>query len=122
MTQRRPCGRPQAEPAVARRNDANPTCVTLRPGTGHATVDLAGEVDVCTAPQLSPVIHGLLAQGRNRITINLDGVTFMDASALSALVMAHRDVSRSHGKLDVTDNPVFARLQQMTGLVGLFDA
>jgi anti-anti-sigma factor len=94
--------------------------VSVRPGTGQDIVALAGELDMATAPRLSPVIHCLLAQGRNRITVNLDAVTFMDASALSALIMARRDVTRSKGSLTITDNPLCARLLAMTGLTTLF--
>ena len=92
-----------------------PTCVTVRPGTGHAVVALSGELDLFTAPQLSPVIHGLLAQGRNRITINLDDVTFMDGFALGTLITAHRDVARTGGSLDITHNRLCARLMNITG-------
>ncbi|QNN52106.1 anti-sigma factor antagonist [Nocardioides mesophilus] len=96
------------------------SCVTVLPGAGHDVVALTGELDLSTAPQMSRVIQGFLAQGRNRIIMNLDGVTFMDASALSALVIAHREIRRSHGTLVISHNPVCARLLAMTGLATLF--
>lgn len=96
------------------------TLITVRPGTGHDVVALTGELDLCTAPQLTPVIHDLLAQGRTHITINLDRVTFIDASGLSALGTAHRDITRSHGTLVITHNPLCARLLALTGVAPLF--
>lgn len=89
--------------------------VTVRPGTGHDVVALAGEFDVFTAQQLRPVIQDLLAQGRNRITINLDDLTFMDGYTLRVLVDAHHDVTRAGGSLDITHNPLCARLLIITG-------
>ena len=91
------------------------SCVTVRPGTGHAVVVLTGELDLATAPQLSPVIHDLLAQGRNRITIDMEDVTFMDGFTVETLIIAHRDVARTGGFLDITDNPLCARLLKITG-------
>ena len=91
-------------------------CVSLRRGVGHDVVALTGELDVSTVPQLGPVIHGLLDEGRNRITVNLDDVTFMDGSALAMLITAHRDVTRAGGSLDITHNPLCARLMTVTGM------
>jgi anti-anti-sigma factor len=91
------------------------TCVSLRPGTGHAVVALVGELDLHTAPQLSPVIRGLLAEGRTRITIDLEKVTFMDGFTLGLLIRAHRDVARAGGFLDITHNRLCARLMIVTG-------
>ncbi|QWZ09926.1 STAS domain-containing protein [Nocardioides panacis] len=92
-----------------------PTCVRLHPGTGPAVVALVGELDLDTAPQLSPVIRRLLAQGRSRITINLDEVTFMDGFTLGLLIRAHHDVARAGGFLDLTHNRLCARLMVVTG-------
>ena len=72
-------------------------CVTVRSGPSHAVIALAGELDLATVPHLSPVLHGLLSEGRTQITINLDAVTFMDVCALGALLVAHRDVTRAKG-------------------------
>lgn len=91
------------------------TCVTVHPGTGHDVVALTGELDLHTAPKLSPVIHGLLAQGRNRITVNLDDVTFIDGFTIGILITAQRDVARTGGSLDITHNPLCARLLTLTG-------
>jgi len=111
------------QPALLKDEDSAPLArVTLRPGGGRAVIALSGELDLATAPLLSPVIHSLLAHGRNRITINLDDVTFLDVFALGTLVLAHRDVTRSQGSLSFTHNPVFERLLAMTGLITLLTA
>lgn len=90
-------------------------CVTVRSGPGHAVIALAGELDLATIPHLSPVLHGLLAEGRTQITINLDAVTFMDVCALGALMIAHRDVTRAKGSLEITPNRFCERLLATSG-------
>jgi anti-sigma B factor antagonist len=89
--------------------------VTVRSGASHAVIALAGELDLCTAPHLSPVLHGLLSEGRNQITINLDAVTFVDPCALGALLVAYRDVTRAGGSLDISPNRFCERLLAITG-------
>ncbi len=92
----------------------------MRPAPGHDIVALSGELDLWTAPQLIPVVRGLLAQGRNRITLDLDDVTFMDAAALGILIRARQDVTRTNGYLDITHNTLVTRLLALTGLTTYF--
>ncbi len=96
--------------------------VTVHRGLRQDIVTVVGELDLATAPQLSPVIHRLLARGRNRITIDLARMTFVDVSALSALLTAQRDVRRLAGVLTVSHNPRLARLLALAGLETVFDA
>ena len=107
----------------ARSSDAHSlsTCATVRTGDDHDVVALSGELDIQTAPQLSLVIQDLLTQGRKRVTLNLDDVTFMDGYALGVLIAAHRDVTRVGGCLDITHNPVCARLLVVTGTTTFLD-
>lgn len=97
-----------------------PRPVTVRPGHERDVVELAGELDLATAPGLQPALRGLLAQGRNRILIDLAEVTFMDGFTLGVLIAAQRDVRRAGGCLRVTDHPTLLRLLAFTGISGLF--
>lgn len=92
------------------------SCVSVRRSTDHDVVTLVGELDVATAPQVSPVVRGLLAEGRHRIVIDIDGVTFMDGFAFGVMLVVCRDVRRSGGCLHVSENPLWARLLLVTGV------
>lgn len=49
-------------------------------------VAVDGDVDVLTAPQLRERIVELLAEGRNRLAVDLGPTDFLDSSGLSVLV------------------------------------
>jgi anti-anti-sigma factor len=106
---------PRCTSSTATRSREPLARVTVRPGSGHDVVVLSGEFDLSTAPQLSPVVHRLLGQGRRRIVLDLDAVTFLDGFAIDMLVMAHRDVRRAGGSLEITRNRLCERLLACTG-------
>jgi len=89
--------------------------ISVRPGDGPDVVELAGEVDLATAPLLRSTIRRLLTDGRNHITVDLDGVTFLDSAALSVLINATSDVSQAGGTLHVKHHPRCLLLLKITG-------
>jgi len=55
-------------------------------------LEVAGEIDMATAPRLAEAMA--LAQDRaRRVVVNLSEVTFLDSSALNALVHARRSLA-----------------------------
>jgi anti-anti-sigma factor len=57
---------------------------------------LAGEQDVATVPELTRCIDAALQTGASCVCIDLDAVTFLDASVLGALVRG-RSHCAAHG-------------------------
>jgi anti-sigma B factor antagonist len=56
---------------------------------GSALVlSLAGELDLYNAPALREALHGAVARSPERLVVDLAGVTFIDSTALGALVEA----------------------------------
>lgn len=49
-------------------------------------IDVAGEVDVFTAPKLRERIVDLVSQGSYRLIVNLERVEFMDSTGIGVLV------------------------------------
>jgi anti-sigma B factor antagonist len=80
-------------------------------------VSVAGELDLHTAGELSAELDGAIARGPKRIVIDLGGVTFLDSTALGALVTAAKR-ARAAGAptVVVTDDPHTLKIFRITGL------
>src|ERR1700712_1022806 len=63
--------------------------IDLTLSRSYAQVDLSGEIDMLTAPQLSS-LFGSLEQIHNDVRVNLAEVTFMDTAGLWPLIEATR--------------------------------
>ena len=59
---------------------------------GGAHVELAGELDIATAPKLDEEIGRLEAAGHALVVLDLRGLEFMDSSGLRALLAADAKV------------------------------
>jgi anti-anti-sigma factor len=62
---------------------------------GTTVLVLAGDVDIHTAPQVSERLDQLCDGGCASVVVDLAGVTFLDSSALSALLAAHRNFAQA---------------------------
>ena len=93
---------------------------------GYAVLAVSGEVDVATVPRLREQLHGLVAQGSNKIVVNLDGVDFLDSTGLGVLVGALKRVRSNDGDLFlVCTQPRIRKVFEVTGLTkvcSLFDS
>jgi anti-anti-sigma factor len=82
------------------------------------TIHLAGEVDLAAAPRVEAAVEEALAGEESAdITVDLDGVTFLDSTGLRALVAAHARCGEA-GKTLTLVNPSVAvsRILEITGL------
>jgi anti-anti-sigma factor len=68
----------------------------------RATIRLAGEHDIATAPDVSRRIDAALEAGVSCVRVDLDAVTFLDASLLGALVRGRRRCAAHDARLVVT--------------------
>lgn len=95
--------------------------VIVCPGETHDVIAVAGEIDLATVPRLYEAMRTLLTQGRSHLVVDLDAVTFMDASALGFLVAAHQEATASGGSFALLcQNPQCMRLIVIAGLTGVF--
>jgi anti-sigma B factor antagonist len=68
----------------------------------RVTIHLAGEHDVSTAPEMTQRIDAALQSGANCVCVNLDAVSFLDASVLGALVRGRSRCAAHDAKFVVT--------------------
>jgi anti-sigma B factor antagonist len=83
----------------------------------HATVALYGEIDMAAAPSLRAELDRHLDAGRGFIRIDAAGVTFLDCTALNALVTRARRCAGMHGALILTNVPT--RVREIIRITGL---
>jgi anti-sigma B factor antagonist len=87
---------------------------------------LAGDIDINTAPQVRDRLAGLQAAGQTSIVVDLAEVTFLDSSALGALVAAHQELAAAGGSLRLAAprahvQKVF-RITRLADVIPLFDS
>ena len=58
-----------------------------------------GRLDASGAPRLRQEIATVLAQGTNRIVVNLSGVPYLSSSILRVLLTAHKNARQAGGGL-----------------------
>jgi anti-sigma B factor antagonist len=83
----------------------------------RAAVALRGEFDLANAAELQAELDRHLDQGRRVLRIDARGVTFMDSTAIGALVAASDRCRSEHGSLILTGVP--ARLHRLLAVAGL---
>lgn len=88
--------------------------VRRRPGS--VLVAAAGEVDISTVPRLRAVLDSAAAEGL-RVIIDLEEVTFIDASGLGALAGAAGRAVAAGGTLHVA--AVSSRVRRLLKVTGL---
>jgi len=95
---------------------ADALTIRVRRERGHAIATLAGEIDISTVTQLREGLFVLAASSRQMV-IDLDQVTFIDATGLNALVSAANRTAAHGGTLRVVcARPQILKLFRLTGL------
>jgi anti-sigma B factor antagonist len=85
-------------------------------------IDLEGEVDVYTAPQLKQQIITLLDSGVKHVVVNLSAVDYLDSTALGVLIGGLKRLRERNGTLDlICPNQRIKRIFEITGLDKIFD-
>jgi anti-sigma B factor antagonist len=80
-------------------------------------IHVCGELDLASAPQLSEALSAAAAQGTLPVTLDLSKVTFIDSSALRALVLAGRELTEQGRTLQIGPrSEMVNRVLSMTSL------
>jgi anti-sigma B factor antagonist len=89
--------------------------------SGWGVLEVKGEVDLYTSPQLKEKVTEMIEQGNSRLVIELTGVGFMDSSGLGVLVTALKRARERDGSLSLvcTEGSVH-KVLTITGLDRVF--
>lgn len=86
-------------------------------------VEVSGEVDLHTAPQLRAALEPAVAAAGTDLpdlVVDLTGVGFLDSTGLGEIVGAHKALQAKHARLHlVSGNDRVRRLLTITGLDGV---
>ncbi len=87
-----------------------------------SVIAVYGEVDVASVPRLREQLHSLVAEGKNKIVVDLDGVGFLDSTGLGVLVGALKRTRAHGGSLGLVCNqPQILKVFEVTRLTRVFD-
>ena len=106
-------------------DEARPSLLHIdiaRPDEHTVVVTPAGEADICTVADLRRALCDAIGMDSPHVIVDLDRLSFMDASTLGVLVEAHRRASAMGRTLRVRCRTrQFRRLLTMTRLDGMLD-
>jgi anti-sigma B factor antagonist len=73
--------------------------LSTRPGQGCTVLEVRGDLDMATAPQLRDGLQRLVDAGDRQVVMDLAGVGFMDSSGLGTLVVMFQVLRAVGGRL-----------------------
>jgi anti-sigma B factor antagonist len=89
-------------------------------------IALTGEIDYYTGPRLERAVTELLDGACRGVVVDLADVSFLDSTGVNILLVAHKRLSRSGGRLAVVcPNPAVGRvfdLLSLRDLLGVVDS
>ncbi|HSK25763.1 MAG TPA: STAS domain-containing protein [Jiangellales bacterium] len=92
-----------------------------RPEGDRTVVEVAGEIDVYTAPQLREQLVELVDAGRYHLIIDMERVEFLDSTGLGVLVGGLKRVRAHDGSLRlVCTQERILKIFRITGLTKVF--
>ena len=91
------------------------TCPTG--ANGYQIVSVTGELDIATAEQAYSYISEVIDGRPARVTVDMSGLTFYDASGLGALARIARHAGQAGRQLMLTSaRPSLMKIMRITGL------
>lgn len=95
--------------------------LSTRTVAGRRVLDVGGEIDVYTAPQLRERLVALVEDGARQIVVDLSRVEFLDSTGLGVLVGALKRLRSVSGDLSlVCPRERLLKIFRITGLDGVF--
>ncbi|WP_329447748.1 STAS domain-containing protein [Streptomyces sp. NBC_01426] len=95
----------------------SPLTITARDAATGPVLEINGDLDHATAPELRKALDGLTLAARQLLLLDLAGLEFCDSSGISALPAA-RNLATEHGA-DVALAAVPADIARILRVVGL---
>ncbi|MFF6995358.1 STAS domain-containing protein [Streptomyces sp. NPDC008313] len=95
----------------------NPLTLTTRSTPAGPVLELAGDLDHATAPQVRDCLERLDLRGGQQLIVDLSGLTFCDSSGITVLIAARNRALGAGGGIALAAVP--DRVLRMFRMVGL---
>jgi anti-sigma B factor antagonist len=91
--------------------------VSTRNDPGCTVVEVSGDVDISTSPDLRAALAAVLAEDARAVVIDLSAVRFIDSTGLGVLVGVYTAMRNANGRLAVVnDYPAVLKVFSITAL------
>jgi len=80
-------------------------------------IELSGKVDAQISPEIRSKIKALIGEGKNKLVVDLDKVSYMDSGVLGVLLSGMRSTREENGDLKLA--AIQAQLQEIFRLTEL---
>lgn len=91
--------------------------IAVRNVDGVTILDVVGEIDLYTVPQLEEVLREAASAAKPLLGVNLTGVNYLDSSGLRVLSEWYKQAHARQGAFAViADQPTIQKLFRITGL------
>ena len=98
-------------------DDARALAIVPHDENGTQRIVLTGELDVSTVPEFNKRMSDLSHSGFNSLVLDLGGVTFMDSTGLSAILVAEMHARMRGQRFSVVEGPPHvSELFRLTGV------
>ncbi|WP_380169422.1 STAS domain-containing protein [Jannaschia sp. R86511] len=95
--------------------------LATRPEGDRTVVEVGGEIDVYTAPQLRSALNDAVAAGARHLVVDMSGTEFLDSTGLGVLVGGLKRVRTMDGDLElVCASEKILKVFRITGLTKVF--
>jgi len=95
--------------------------LSTRAESGRTVVEVAGEIDVYTAPKLREQLAELVDAGRHDIVVDMQRVEFLDSTGLGVLVGGLKRIRQHDGSMNlVCTQERILKIFRITGLTKVF--
>jgi len=96
--------------------------LSARRGRGCVVVEVQGDLDMATTPQLCDGLQRLVDAGEGQVVVDLAKVPFMDSTALGALVVTFTALQDVGGRLSLAAvQPLVANVLKITSVDSVMD-
>jgi anti-sigma B factor antagonist len=93
-----------------------------RPSDGLAIVEVVGDADLYSAPELRDRLTELLDDGARQVVVDLSETTFVDSMTLGVLLGSMKRLGTAGGRLElVVSRPDIRRIFEITMLDRVFE-
>lgn len=99
----------------------NPLQITARDAATGPVMEISGDLDYATAPDLRGLLTTLTLQPGQRLVLDLAGMTFCDSSGITALIAARNHAHSARADIALAAVPAHTlRVLRVVGLDQIF--